>query len=210
MWAKLAVLVGFVVLASPAHARPEQVRISCRALHGSKTFVIPELAVDRVDRDVTDMTEYQRALDRAFQNYIRNNYDVGDNFGVDCRVHAVELSDGSMDANMVERARTLLGQWQAAPQATLISAGWFKPLNVAALPVQPAQSGTGHQSGGFLVLGSIKPPIEPGWDENVRERQRNDAATRTLLLAKNARLKAESEAATRKMLDELRKRGRAQ
>ena len=156
------------------------------------------------------MKEYQRALDRAFQNYIRSNYDVGDNFGVDCRVHAVELSDGSMDTNMVERASALLGQWQAAPQATLISAGWFKPINVAALPVQPARSGTGHQGGGFLVLGSIKPPIEPGWDEKVRERQREDAATRTRLLANNARLKAETEAATSEMLHELRKRGRAQ
>lgn len=210
MRGKFVFLAGFVVLASPAHGRPEQIQIACRALHGSKTLVVPELVVDQLDRDVTDIRQYQRAVDQTFQSYIKSNYDIGDQFGVDCRVHAVELSDGSMDANMVERARVLLSQWQAAPQATRISTAWFKPVKVADIPVKPAQSGMRQESGGYLVVGSIKPPVEPGWDEKVREQHRKDAAIRTRLLATNARLKAESEAATRKLLDEMQKRGRAQ
>lgn len=55
-----------------------------------------------------------------------------------------------------------------------------------------------------------KPPVEPGWDEKVREQQRKDAAERVRLAASTAKMRAESEAALTGFLAKLKERGRAQ
>jgi hypothetical protein len=98
-----------------------------------------------------------------------------------------------------------------------LPADWYKRKPSAASAAELARYSTGATAPGSylpnsasLIVAPSAPPVQSGWDEQVREQLRKDAEGRSKAVAATAREDARMKAQADKFFAEMKKRGSAQ